>query len=313
MKNKFIVSVLGPTCVGKTNMAILLAKKFNTEILSCDSRQFYKEIRIGTSMPSDKQLSNITHHFIGHLSIHQNYNAKLFEIDFLKRIKKLFHLYDRLIMVGGSSLYEKAATEGLSEIPVNIKIRKDLISNFKKKGINFLQNELKKFKIKEKSIDINNPIRLIRFLEIIKSTGHPPTFFFKKKTSKNRNFSVLKIGLIKSRHEIYSNINNRVEEMIKIGLLEEAKLLHKYRNLNSLQTIGYKEIYNSFYEKKKNINDLIEEIKKNTRRYAKRQLSWYRRDKNITWFDPKDQNKIISFIINKTMGNTGFEPVTPCL
>ncbi|WP_317168618.1 tRNA (adenosine(37)-N6)-dimethylallyltransferase MiaA [Blattabacterium cuenoti] len=302
---------MGPTCVGKTDIAISLAKKFNTEILSCDSRQFYKEIRIGTSMPSDKQLSDITHHFIGHLSIHQNYNAKLFEIDFLKRIKKLFYIHDILIMVGGSSLYEKAATEGLSKIPkVDMKIRKNLIFNFKKKGITFLQNEFKKFQIKEKSIDINNPIRLIRFLEIIKSTGHPPSFFFKEKTCKNRNFSVLKIGLIKSRHDIYSDINNRVEKMIEIGLLEEAKLLYKYKNLNSLQTIGYKEIYNSFHKKE---NEIIEEIKKNTRKYAKRQLSWYRRDKNITWFNPLDKNKIISFIINKTMGNTGFEPVTPCL
>ncbi|WP_185864761.1 tRNA (adenosine(37)-N6)-dimethylallyltransferase MiaA [Blattabacterium cuenoti] len=320
MKKKFLISILGPTCIGKTDLSIFLAKKFQTEILSCDSRQFYKEIKIGTSMPDREQLFHVNHHFIGHLSIHQNYNAKLFEIDFLNKVRKLFYRYDMLIMVGGSSLYEKAATEGLSDIPeINKKIRDNLIFNFKKKGISFLKNEFKKFRTKEKyTIDINNPVRLIRFLEIIKSTGNPPSFFFKKKNENRYFFSVIKIGLIKSRDEIYYDINNRVEKMIKIGLLEEAKLYYKYRNLNSLQTIGYKEIYNNFFEKKNSLIDTIEKIKINTRKYAKKQLSWYRRDSNITWFHPKEKNKIISFIINKInnnkkVGNTGFEPVTSCL
>ncbi|WP_317167890.1 tRNA (adenosine(37)-N6)-dimethylallyltransferase MiaA [Blattabacterium cuenoti] len=296
--------------MGKTSLSLFLAEKFNTEILSCDSRQFYKELKIGTSMPTMKDLSRIPHHFIGHLSIHQVYNAKLFEIDSLKKISKLFTKYSILIMVGGSGLYEKAVTEGLSEFPeINSDIRNHLIYHFKKKGISFLQKEFLKFKKSGESIDISNPIRLIRYLEIVQSTGKNPSFFYKKK---KRNFVILKIGLIMPRYDLYSRINNRVDNMIKIGLLDEAKLYYHYRDLNSLQTIGYKEIFEFFYDKKNDLNESIEKIKKNTRKYAKRQLTWYKKDTSIIWFDPKEKDKIFNFIL-KIVGNTGFEPVTPCL
>ncbi len=310
MNQKFLIFILGPTCVGKTSLSLFLAEKFNTEILSCDSRQFYKELKIGTSMPTMKDLSRIPHHFIGHLSIHQVYNAKLFEIDSLKKISKLFTKYSILIMVGGSGLYEKAVTEGLSEFPeINSDIRNHLIYHFKKKGISFLQKEFLKFKKSGESIDISNPIRLIRYLEIVQSTGKNPSFFYKKK---KRNFVILKIGLIMPRYDLYSRINNRVDNMIKIGLLDEAKLYYHYRDLNSLQTIGYKEIFEFFYDKKNDLNESIEKIKKNTRKYAKRQLTWYKKDTSIIWFDPKEKDKIFNFIL-KIVGNTGFEPVTPCL
>lgn len=312
MNQKFLIFILGPTCVGKTSLSLFLAEKFNTEILSCDSRQFYKELKIGTSMPSIKELSRVPHHFIGHLSIHQAYNAKLFEIDSLKKITKLFTQYSILIMVGGSSLYEKAVTEGLSEFPeINVDIRNHLIYHFKKKGISFLQKEFFKLKKTGESIDINNPRRLIRYLEIVQTTGKSPSFFYK--TKKKRNFVILKIGLIMPRYKIYYRINNRVDHMIKIGLLDEARLYYHYRNLNSLQTIGYQEIFDFFYEKKNDLNQSIEKIKKNTRKYAKRQLTWYKKDTSIIWFDPKEKDKILNFILLKIVGNTGFEPVTPCL
>ncbi|WP_185872522.1 tRNA (adenosine(37)-N6)-dimethylallyltransferase MiaA [Blattabacterium cuenoti] len=313
MNQKFIIFILGPTSVGKTDISLFLAKKLKTEILSCDSRQFYKELKIGTSMPTIEELSKVPHHFIGHLSIHNIYNAKLFEIDCLKKINKLFNKYSILLIVGGSGLYEKAITEGLSNFPkINKNIRNHLIFNFKKNGISFLQKEFKKLKNKNKFIDIYNPIRLIRYLEIIKSTGKDPSFFFQKKLKK-RDFLILKIGLILPRYEIYIKINNRVENMIKKGLLYEAELYYPYKNLNSLQTIGYKEFFEFFDQKKNCINDTIEKIKINTRKYAKRQLTWYKKDTDITWFHPNEKEKILSFILKKIVGNTGFEPVTSCL
>lgn len=313
LNRKFIIFILGPTCVGKTDISLFLAEKLKTEILSSDSRQFYKELRIGTSMPTIEELYRIPHHFIGHLSIYQIYNAKLFEIDCLEKISKLFEKYSILIMVGGSGLYEKAITEGLSDFPkIDLNVRNDLIFHFQKNGISFLQKEFKKLKKQNESIiDIHNPRRLIRYLEIVKSTGHDP-FFFSKKRPKKRNFSILKIGLILSRHEIYSRINNRVENMIKTGLLDEAKLYFCHRHLNSLQTIGYKEIFEFFCQKKNCLNETIEKIKTNTRRYAKRQLTWYKKDSSVTWFHPKEKERILNFIL-KTVGNTGFEPVTSCL
>ncbi|WP_341652332.1 tRNA (adenosine(37)-N6)-dimethylallyltransferase MiaA [Blattabacterium cuenoti] len=298
MNQKLLIFILGPTCVGKTFLSLFLAEKFQTEILSCDSRQFYKELKIGTSPPTIEELSRVPHHFIGHLSIHQTYNAKLFEIDSLKKISKLFTKHSILIMVGGSSLYEKAVTEGLSEFPkISFNIRNDLIDNFKKKGILFLQKEFFKLKKPGESIDIYNPIRLIRYLEIVQSTGKNPSFFYN--TKKKRNFPILKIGLTMPRYKIYSKINNRVDHMMKTGLLDEARLYYNYKNLNSLQTIGYKEIFEFFSGKKNDLNKSIETIKRNTRRYAKRQLTWYRKDSSIIWFDSKEKNKILDFILKK--------------
>ncbi|WP_185851449.1 tRNA (adenosine(37)-N6)-dimethylallyltransferase MiaA [Blattabacterium cuenoti] len=304
MKNKkFLIFIVGPTSVGKTSISIFLAKKFKTEILSYDSRQFYKELKIGSSMPTSEELNSVPHHFIGHLTIHKNYNVKSFQKESFKKIKELFSKNSILIMVGGSGLYEKSITEGLSDIPnIDLNIRKDLILNFSKKGIIFLQKEFLKFEKKPYPIDINNPKRLIRYLEIVKSTGHPPYFFFKKKKSclLNKDFTILKIGLILPRNEIYFRINNRVDQMIKNGLIDEAKKYYPYKYLNGLQTIGYKEIFD-FIEKKNSISETIEMIKKNTRKYAKRQLTWYKKDTSVMWFDPKEKKKIFNFIEKKIL------------
>ncbi|WP_185882681.1 tRNA (adenosine(37)-N6)-dimethylallyltransferase MiaA [Blattabacterium cuenoti] len=313
MKYNILVVILGPTSVGKTQVSLFLAKKFNTQILSCDSRQFYKELKIGTCVPNKQILNSIQHHFIGHLSIHDDYNAKLFEQDAINKLHNLFLTYSILIMVGGSSLYEKAVTVGLSQIPkINKHIRNELRFNFKKHGILFLQKEIKKYIHKiPQTLDIQNPFRLMRYLEIIKSTQHSPSFFFSQKKQK-RNFITIKIGLILPKEQIYSNINNRVDDMMKMGLLNEAKNYYEYRHLNSLNTIGYKEIFKFFSKETVNIYHTIDEIKTHTRQYAKKQLTWYKKDPDITWFSPKDKKKILFFIINK-MGNTGFEPVTSCL
>ncbi len=311
---KFIIYIVGPTCIGKTSLSIFLAKNFKTEILSSDSRQFYKELKIGSNQPTYKDISEIHHHFIGHKSIHDNYNVKEFEEECLNKISFLFNKYSVLIMVGGSGLYEKSITIGLSKIPkINPKIRNNLIYCFKKKGIKYLQEEFIKLKKKDKTIDIKNPRRLIRYLEIVKSTGHTPCYFFKKKPEK-RKFSVIKIGLILPKNKINYNINNRVDMMIKNGLIEEAEKLYPYKHLNSLKTIGYRELFD-FFSKKNNIlklDNYIEKIKINTIKYAKRQITWYKKDNTIKWFNPKDKEYIFNFIIKK-MGNTGFEPVTFCL
>ncbi|WP_185873023.1 tRNA (adenosine(37)-N6)-dimethylallyltransferase MiaA [Blattabacterium cuenoti] len=313
MKYNFLVVILGPTSIGKTQVALFLAKKFRTQILSCDSRQFYKELKIGTGVPNEEVLNSIPHHFIGHLSIHDYYNAKFFEKDAINKLKTLFIQHYILIMVGGSSLYEKAVTVGLSKIPnINQNIRNELILNFRKHGISFLQHEITKYIKKIPNIDIQNPFRLIRYLEIIKSTRHTPSFFFNQQKVK-RSFYTIKIGLILSKKEIHDKINHRVDNMIKLGLLDEAKSYYQYRHLNSLNTIGYKEIFNFLSQKTKgNIYNTIDEIKIHTRQYAKKQLTWYKKDSDITWFSPQEKNQIVSFIL-KQMGNTGFEPVTPCV
>ncbi|WP_238892307.1 tRNA (adenosine(37)-N6)-dimethylallyltransferase MiaA [Blattabacterium cuenoti] len=300
MKKKIILFILGPTCVGKTNLSIYLAKKFKTEILSIDSRQFYKELKIGTSMPDEKALNTVPHHFIGHLHFYQNYNAKLFETDFLKKTSKLFHKYSILIAVGGSSLYEKSITEGLCHIPdIDPKIHNELIVHYKKKGIQYLQKEFLNIKNQNDVMDIHNPRRLIRYIEIFKSTGKTPLFFWKK-NKKKRNFITLKVGLFLPKNEIFNRIHIRVNSMIKKGLLHEAKKFYPYKNLNSLQTIGYKEIY-SFLEKKEKIciKNVIKNIEINTRKYVKKQITWYKKYQDITWFDPKNQVDILNFISRK--------------
>ncbi|WP_238858460.1 tRNA (adenosine(37)-N6)-dimethylallyltransferase MiaA [Blattabacterium cuenoti] len=304
MKYKFLVSIVGPTSVGKTYLSLFLAKKLKTEILSCDSRQFYKELKIGSARPSLKELKLIPHHFIGHLSIHKIYNAKIFEKDFFKKIQKLFNKYSILIMVGGSGLYEKAATTGLSNIPnINLNIRNNLIFNFKKKGIFFLQKEIKKIGKIPSYLDIKNPRRLIRYLEIIQSTGEKPSFFFKKKI-KNKFYNIIKIGLFLPKNEIILRINDRVEKMIQRGLFYEAKKYYPYRYLNSLHTtIGYKEFFNFLdYKKNNSFSNIKNIIKNNTIKYAKKQLTWYKKDSSIIWFHPEEKEKILSFILNKING-----------
>ncbi|MGP2570063.1 tRNA (adenosine(37)-N6)-dimethylallyltransferase MiaA [Ornithobacterium rhinotracheale] len=296
MNSKNLVVIVGPTAIGKTATAIALAKHFNTEIISSDSRQFFKEMCIGTAVPSPDELSQVKHHFIQQLSIHEDYSVGDFERDAIEFITEYFQKNDFLIMAGGSGLYEKAITQGLDDFPdIPPSVREQLNSDLNEKGLDFLQNELKNKDLAYfEKVDTQNPHRVIRALEVIRHTGKAYSSFLAKNQSK-RNFNVIKIGLTLSREEIYDRINRRVDIMIENGLLEEAKNLYKFKNLNALNTVGYKELFR-YFDGEISLDFAIEEIKKNTRRFAKRQLTWYRKDENIRWFAPNEIEQIIAYI-----------------
>lgn len=300
-KKKKLIVLSGPTGVGKTEVSIFLAKKLNIEIVSFDSRQFYKELKIGASPPSIVQLNEVKHHFIGHLSIHESYNVGEYKKEASLKIKKLFQKYSSILMVGGSGLYEKAITEGLDEFPkISQEIRQKLERDYQKKGITYLQEELKSLDLDYyKEVDLKNPRRLIRALEIIFTTGKKFSGFLNQKDKNENDFEIFKIGLHLPREELYERINKRVDAMLENGLLNEAKSLFSFKNLNALQTVGYKELF-AYLENKIFLERAIEEIKKNTRRYAKRQMTWFRKDKSIKWFLSNEKKKIIDFL-NKNL------------
>ena len=283
--SNYLISIVGPTAIGKTSLSIKLAQHFNTEILSADSRQFYKEMQIGTAAPTKDELSKAKHHFIHHKSIEDNYNVGSFEKESLMLLDQLFKNHDVIIMVGGSGLYIDAVTEGLDYFPeVNDSIRNSLNKELKQNGLVPLQEKLKELDITAyKTIAINNPHRVIRALEICLGTGHPYSSFLNKDKSK-RNFKTISIGLTADREIIYHRINNRVEEMMKDGLLNEVKSLVKKQNLNALNTVGYKELFR-YLNKEIDLNFAVSEIKKNTRRFAKRQATWFKKNDSIRWFD----------------------------
>lgn len=294
--NKTLISIVGPTAIGKTALAITLSKKLETEIISCDSRQFFKELKIGTAPPDEKELSEVPHHFIHHLSITDDYSVGDFERDALKKLEELFLQYDTVVMVGGSGLYEKAVTEGLDYFPeVDSSVRENLNKLFEEKGIQPLQNQLQQLDpdFFEK-IDQQNHKRLIRALEICIGTGKPYSSF-RTNQAKKRNFNVLKIGLNVEREVLYNRINTRVDQMMKKGLLNEAKKFYPQKTLNALQTVGYREFF-TFFDGINDLNFAIEEVKKNTRRFAKRQLTWFKKDAQVQWFKPNDISEIEHYI-----------------
>lgn len=282
---KHLISIVGPTAIGKTALSIKLAQYFNTEIISADSRQFYKEMSIGTAVPTKDELASVKHHFIHHKSIQVNYNVGAFEKDALQTLNRLFKTHNIVIMVGGSGLYVDAVTHGLDDFPeVDKNIRKALNQDLETKGLEYLQNQLKVLdKISFESIAIDNPHRVIRALEICKGTGKPYSSFLKKEKDK-RLFKTITIGLIADRSIIYNRINERVDLMIQKGLLDEVKSLFAHKHLNALNTVGYKELFN-YLEGQWDLDFAISEIKKNTRRFAKRQLTWFKKDEETLWFD----------------------------
>jgi len=299
-KNKYLISISGPTAIGKTGLSVFLAKSISTEIISCDSRQFFKEMKIGTAVPTAEEMEDIPHHFIGHLSIFDDYSVGDFEKDAISKIDELFKKYDRLIMVGGSGLYEKAVTDGLDEFPeIDKKYREQLNLEFSESGIEKLQNELKSADPEYyKTADIQNPVRMIRALEIFRATGQKfSSFRIGQKTV--RDFKLIKIGLELPREELYERINKRVDLMMDAGLLKEAKQLYPNRNLNSLQTVGYKELFD-YFDRKSDLETAVSEIKKNSRRYSKRQLTWYRKDDRIVWFRPDEKEEILRYVLKMT-------------
>ena len=295
-KTKYLISIVGPTAIGKTTLAIKLAHYFNTEIISADSRQFYKEMSIGTAVPSIEELSQAKHHFIQHKSITEDYNVGAFERDAIECLDELFKTHDIVILVGGSGLYVKAVKDGLDDFPeIDSSIREKLNKRLKQEGLEVLQNELKTLdKQSYESIAIDNPHRLIRALEICIGTGKPYSSFLGKKKA-SRNFKTISIGLTAERDIIYNRINKRVDIMAEQGLVEEVTSLLSHRHLNALNTVGYKEIF-KYLDGDWALEFAISEIKKNTRRFAKRQLTWFRKQESILWFDYEEKEKTI---INK--------------
>lgn len=300
LKKSLLICIVGPTAIGKTALAIKLAKSFSTEIISADSRQFYKEMRIGTAVPSKQELEVVKHHFIQNKSIFEDYTVGDFEREAIALLKILFEKNKFVIMVGGSGLYVDAVVKGLDNFPdVPSEIREQLNSELNENGIEILQNELKKvdFSYFEK-VDIHNPHRLVRALEIFRGTGQPYSSFLKKETEK-RDFETVLIGLTAARELIYERINQRVDTMITEGLIEEAKSLHAYKEKNALQTVGYREVF-QYFEGYISKEEAISEIKKNTRRFAKRQNTWFKKNEAIQWFDYEtDAAEIIAYIKEK--------------
>lgn len=298
---KTLISIVGPTAIGKTALSIKLAQHFNTEILSADSRQFFKEMNIGTAVPSIEEQNAAKHHFIQHISIKDNYSVGDFERDAISKIESIHKNNDVAIMVGGSGLYVKAVTKGLDHFPViEEHIRLELNERLEIEGLKTLQKQLKELDPKAyDAIAIDNPQRLIRALEICIGSGQPYSSFLTN-PEKSRPFKTLSIGLNAERSTIYDRINQRVDIMINNGLVEEAKTLLKHKDLNALNTVGYKELFN-YFEGKWTLDFAISEIKKNTRRFAKRQLTWFRKDETIKWFDYTTNINNITEYIEKNL------------
>ena len=300
LMNKKLIVIVGPTAIGKTSLSIELAKYFNCEIVSADSRQFYKEMYIGTAVPDVEELKQVKHHFIQHKSIQSSYTVGDFEKDAIARLKELFDQNEYAILVGGSGLYVDAVTKGLDSFPeISLEVRDSLRKKYDIDGIESLQQQLKILDpTYYEKVDIQNTHRIMRALEVCISSGKPYSSFITK-TPKKRQFNIIKIGVTAEREIIYNRINQRVDIMIDNGLVNEVKNLHQYTSLNALNTVGYKEVF-KFIEGEWDLDFAISEIKKNTRRFAKRQLTWFKKDKEISWFDyNSDLALIISSIKNR--------------
>ncbi len=294
MKN--LIVVVGPTGIGKTDLGIYLAQKLETDIISADSRQFYKELKIGTATPSIEELQAVKHHFIGNLSVEDYYNASSFEFEAIELLETLFKSKDNVIMLGGSGMYIDAVCNGIDDLPtIDPDIRAELENKYQTEGIESIRFFLKKLDPEYYDVvDLKNPKRILKGLEICLMTGKTYTSF-RKAIKKQRNFNVIKIGLTADRQKIYDRIEKRVDKMIEAGLVDEVRQLYKYKDLNSLNTVGYKEIF-AYLDNEYDLDKAIELIKRNTRRYAKRQLSWFKRDDSIVWFEYNEREKIFNHV-----------------
>ena len=300
---KYLITIVGPTAIGKTALSIALAQHFKCEIISCDSRQFFKEMTIGTAVPNQEELNSATHHFIQNKSIFENYTVGDYEKEALLKLEELFQKNDFAILIGGSGLYVDAVLKGFDEFPeINPEVRSEINSNYEKLGINYLQEQLKKsdpdyfHKITlENPQTLQNPQRMMRFVEVCIGTQKPYSSFLNQKKN-NRNFTPILIGLEADRQVIYDRINQRVDIMRNEGLLDEAKALYPNKALNALQTVGYRELF-SYFDGEFSLPLAIEEIKKNTRRFSKRQLTWFKRNESTKWFDyATDKKQIVDYI-----------------
>ena len=300
---KYLITIVGPTAIGKTALSIQIANHFKCDIVSCDSRQFFKDMTIGTAVPNTEELAAAKHHFIQNKSIFENYTVGDYEKEAINCIEELFKTNDYVVLVGGSGLYVNAVLKGFDDFPdIESNVREEVNANYEKLGIDYLQEQLKKRdpnyfeKINnENPQTLLNPQRMMRFVEVCVGTGKPYSSFLNQKKNE-RSFTPIIIGLEADRNIMYNRINQRVDIMINEGLLQEAQVLYTHKELNALQTVGYRELF-SYFDKEFSLEFAIEEIKKNTRRFAKRQLTWFKRDENTKWFDFQTPiNRIISYI-----------------
>lgn len=301
---KTLICIVGPTAIGKTALSIAFAKALQCDIISCDSRQFYKEMNIGTAVPEPEELAAAQHHFIQSRSIQDNYSVGDFEKEALQKMHLLFTDSDYIVMVGGSALYEKAITHGLDDFPeVNEQIKVQLEKELQANGLAALQEELKTVDPDfYNTTDIYNPRRIMRALSIYRTSGHNISYYRKNKKH-DRPFNIIKIGLEAPREVLYERINKRVDIMIERGLLEEVATLKEFKHLNALQTVGYQEFF-SYLEGKYHLEEAIRLVKRNTRRFAKRQLTWYRKDDEVSWYSYNTcHTKIVQQVMNDLQNN----------
>jgi tRNA dimethylallyltransferase len=303
---KYLITIVGPTAIGKTSLSIALAQQFNCEIISCDSRQFFKEMTIGTAVPSPEELASATHHFIQNKSVFENYTVGEYEKEAIAKLDELFLKNDFVVLVGGSGLYVDAVLRGFDQFPeIDPAVRAAVNANYEKLGINYLQQQLQTLdsdyfeKITtENPQTLQNPQRMMRFVEVCLGTAKPYSSFLNQKKN-NRNFTSILIGLDAERSLMYDRINQRVDTMVKEGLLAEGKNLYPNKELNALQTVGYRELF-SYFDGEFTLPFAIEEIKKNSRRFAKRQLTWFKRNEQTKWFDYlTNRDEIIHYIKSK--------------
>lgn len=291
-----LIVIVGPTGVGKTALCIDVAKQLDTVIINADSRQMFKEIPIGTAAPTDDEQNMVKHYFIGNLSIKDYYNASMFENEVIILLGRLFHEKDVVILSGGSMMYVDAVCNGIDDIPtVNEHIRNLVKEDYEQHGLGEMQNKLKELDPEYYSIvDKNNPKRVIHAVEICMSTGRTYTSF-RTNIKKERPFSIIKIGLTRERGELYGRIDERVENMIASGLIDEARRMHPYKGFNALNTVGYKELFD-YFDGNCTLEEAIFRIKCNTHKYCRKQLTWFKRDKDIRWFSPDNVEEIINYI-----------------
>ncbi|RDI04425.1 tRNA (adenosine(37)-N6)-dimethylallyltransferase MiaA [Flavobacterium sp. AG291] len=299
MQKKYLIIVVGPTAIGKTALAIEIANHFKCEIISADSRQFFKEMAIGTAVPSKDELEAAKHHFIQNISIFDDYTVGDFEREAIAKLDELYQNNDFAVLVGGSGLYIDAVLKGFDDFPdIDISVRENLIAAYEKNGISYLQEKLKEVDpVHYEKVALENPQRLMRALEVSIGSGKPYSSFLNVKKN-SRNFTPIVIGLEADRELMYERINKRVDIMVESGLIEEAKTVYPNKKLNALQTVGYRELF-SHFDGEFTLDFAIEEIKKNTRRFAKRQMTWFRRTENVKWFDfTTPIQEIITFVEN---------------
>lgn len=299
----YLITIIGPTAIGKTALSIDLAQHFGCDIISCDSRQFFKEMKIGTAVPNDEELATATHHFIQNKSIFESYSVGDFEQEALSKLNELFQKNNIQIMVGGSGLYVDAVLKGFDDFPdIDNSVRAEINAKFDALGIEYLQEQLQELDSEyytklsvENPQTLQNPQRMKRFVEVCLGTGKPYSSFIGKRKNV-RNFTPIVIGLEADRDVMYDRINERVDIMLNEGLLAEAQSLYPNKHLNALQTVGYRELFD-YFDKKITLDFAIEQIKMNTRRFAKRQITWFKRTENVSWFDYlTDRKKIITTI-----------------